>query len=165
MGSFSFRNALTRDYSAYVRSFINIRTKDVREYVGGALDSQELWPEALVQLNPAYAPGSSIRDLVASGTLHPTNADVFRHGTSGTCIGVPLNLYQHQVEAIQIARGGHNYVVTTGTGSGKSLTYIVPIVDHILREGETRRSSRPRTTSSSWCSINYTPTAGVRVPT
>jgi ATP-dependent helicase YprA (DUF1998 family) len=27
------------------------------------------------------------------------------------------------------------YVLSTGTGSGKSLAYIVPIVDHILRQG------------------------------
>jgi ATP-dependent helicase YprA (DUF1998 family) len=26
-------------------------------------------------------------------------------------------------------------VLTSGTGSGKSLTYIVPIVDHVLRRG------------------------------
>ena len=29
---------------------------------------------------------------------------------------------------------GANYVLTTGTGSGKSLAYIVPIVDHVLRD-------------------------------
>ncbi|MDP9477784.1 MAG: DEAD/DEAH box helicase, partial [Actinomycetota bacterium] len=41
----------------------------------------------------------------------------------------------HQAEAIKTARAGHNYVLTTGTGSGKSLSYIVPIVDHVLRRG------------------------------
>ncbi len=30
---------------------------------------------------------------------------------------------------------GANYVLTTGTGSGKSLAYIVPIVDHVVRKG------------------------------
>ena len=33
------------------------------------------------------------------------------------------------------AKAGGNYVLTTGTGSGKSLAYIVPIVDHVLRRG------------------------------
>ena len=35
---------------------------------------------------------------------------------------------------------GANYVLTTGTGSGKSLAYIVPIVDYVLRNG---RGGRP----------------------
>ena len=29
-------------------------------------------------------------------------------------------------------------MLTSGTGSGKSLTYIVPIVDHVLRKGSGR---------------------------
>ena len=33
------------------------------------------------------------------------------------------------------AKEGKSYVLTSGTGSGKSMTYIVPIVDHVLRRG------------------------------
>ena len=36
---------------------------------------------------------------------------------------------------IRKAKEGKSYVLTSGTGSGKSLTYIVPIVDHVLRRG------------------------------
>ena len=39
---------------------------------------------------------------------------------------------------IEAARTGANYVLTTGTGSGKSLAYIVPIVDHVVRNGSGR---------------------------
>src|SRR6185437_10683313 len=49
-----------------------------------------------------------------------------------------LRLYQHQADAIRRARAGRNFVLTTGTGSGKSLAYIVPIVDHVLRNGTGR---------------------------
>jgi ATP-dependent helicase YprA (DUF1998 family) len=132
---FNFRNLLTRDYSEYARSFIHVTTHDVANRVQKAFDTQELWPEPLVQLNPAFATGASVPDLVKGDKLHPLCADVFRHGKSETEYGVPLDLYKHQVEAIDIARGGDNYVVTTGTGSGKSLTYIIPIVDHVLRHG------------------------------
>ncbi len=52
----------------------------------------------------------------------------------------PLRLYRHQIEGIHAARAGDNYVLPTGTGSGKSLSYIVPIVDHVLRtRGQGRR--------------------------
>lgn len=135
MDIFNFRNLLTHDYAEYARSFIHVSTEDISEKVTAALDSQELWPEPLVQLNPAFAPGASVPSLVKDGKLHPSCTDVFRHGKSEAERGLPLDLYKHQVDAIDIARGGDNYVVTTGTGSGKSLTYIVPIVDHILKNG------------------------------
>src|SRR5262249_12552142 len=44
-------------------------------------------------------------------------------------------LHRHQSEAVRVARTGLSYVLTTGTGSGKSLAYIVPVVDHVLRRG------------------------------
>ena len=43
--------------------------------------------------------------------------------------------HRQQEEAVRVAKYGLNYVLTTGTGSGKSLAYIVPIVDHVLRRG------------------------------
>src|SRR5205814_7652986 len=52
--------------------------------------------------------------------------------------GKPMRLYQHQADAIRRAQAGRNYVLTSGTGSGKSLAYIVPIVDHVLRHGSGR---------------------------
>ncbi|MEV4002445.1 DEAD/DEAH box helicase [Actinomadura sp. NPDC049753] len=51
-----------------------------------------------------------------------------------------LTLHRHQLEAIEAARGTReSYVLTTGTGSGKSLTYILPIVDSVLRDPELGR--------------------------
>ncbi len=39
-----------------------------------------------------------------------------------------VQLHRHQVDGIRAARRGDSYILTTGTGSGKSLAYIVPIV-------------------------------------
>ena len=49
--------------------------------------------------------------------------------------GSKLRLHQHQEDAIRVAQSGANYVLTTGTGSGKSLAYIIPIVDFVLKHG------------------------------
>ena len=42
------------------------------------------------------------------------------------------HLWTHQVEAIEHVRLGHNIVIATGTGSGKSLCYQVPLAESLL---------------------------------
>lgn len=135
MDVFALRDQLVHDYSDYISSFIQIRDNRVRDYVDEQLVSGLLWPDALIQLNPAFQPGQRIDDLVDKGLLHKTCRAVFRRKSETDPSGSPLRLHKHQEDAIRIARLGNNYILTTGTGSGKSLAYIIPIVDHILRNG------------------------------
>ncbi|MBI4786934.1 MAG: DEAD/DEAH box helicase [Chloroflexi bacterium] len=139
MDIFDFRNHLVHDYQAYIRSFIHIRDPRIKEYVDASLDAGILWPEPLIQLNPSFEPGDWIDDLVRQGILHPECGKIFRVGkTEQDWTGKPLRLHRHQSDAICAAQTGNNYVLTTGTGSGKSLAYIVPIVNHILQRGSGR---------------------------
>ena len=133
MDVFRLRDAPVRDYGSFTKSFVNIRDPRIRALVLGELDAGLLWPDPLLQLNPSFEPGALVDELVEQGVLHPQCAGLFRRDKDRSPGGQPLRLHRHQEEAIRIARGGHNYVLTTGTGSGKSLAYIVPIVDHVLR--------------------------------
>jgi DEAD/DEAH box helicase domain-containing protein len=47
-------------------------------------------------------------------------------------------LYRHQAEAWEAAARGADVIVTTGTASGKSLAFNLPVVDAIAREPKTR---------------------------
>lgn len=134
MNIFEFRQDVIRQYQSYVSSFVHVRDRDIRAYVDAQMSSGVFWPDPLAQLNPNFTPGGSVRDLVRGGVLHPTCADLFAAGEPRS----PLNLHAHQRAAVRLAREGRSYVVTTGTGSGKSLTYILPIVDHVLRRGSGR---------------------------
>ncbi len=129
-------NIINVDYAEYASSFIHIDDDRIKKKVDESLASGLLWPEPLLQLNPSFAPGGTIDDLVGQGVLHPLCGRIFRLGKAeDSPQGVPLHLYRHQAEAITAAQTGKNYVLTTGTGSGKSLSYIVPIVDYILKNG------------------------------
>ena len=86
-------------------------------------------------MNPSFQPGKWIDELVDEGVLHEECRRVFRIKKEPAGEGAPLRLHTHQEEAVRIARTGNNYVLTTGTGSGKSLAYIVPIVDCVVRNG------------------------------
>ncbi|MBA3565700.1 MAG: DEAD/DEAH box helicase, partial [Actinobacteria bacterium] len=48
------------------------------------------------------------------------------------------SLYRHQAETWEAAQRGENVVVTTGTASGKSLAFNLPVLDAIAREPKTR---------------------------
>jgi DEAD/DEAH box helicase domain-containing protein len=43
-------------------------------------------------------------------------------------------LYSHQIQAIESIRAGENVVVVTGTASGKTLCYLIPIIETLLAD-------------------------------
>lgn len=135
MNIFDFRRRLVDDYAGYTRGFIHVREPRLCGFVDQQLDEGVLWPEPLIQLNPSFEPGESIDELVARRELHQECSRVFRRKPRPDSAGDPLRLHRHQSEAIRVASTGLPYVLTTGTGSGKSLAYIVPVVDHVLRRG------------------------------
>ncbi|MCL5257028.1 MAG: DEAD/DEAH box helicase [Chloroflexi bacterium] len=47
-------------------------------------------------------------------------------------------LYLHQAQAVNAARRGENVIVVTGTASGKTLCYNLPVIDKILQTGRAR---------------------------
>ncbi|MCG9969917.1 DEAD/DEAH box helicase [Pelotomaculum terephthalicicum JT] len=138
MDVFELNRRLIHDYSSYICSFIQIRDERIGKYTQECLDNGLLWPEPLIQLNPSFQPGKWIDELVESGILHQECSRIFRINKDQQEEGQTLRLHKHQVDAIDAARAGDNYVLTTGTGSGKSLAYIVPIVDYVLRHGSGR---------------------------
>jgi ATP-dependent helicase YprA (DUF1998 family)/very-short-patch-repair endonuclease len=133
MDVFALRDHLIQDYHGYISSFIQIRDPHLRRFVNQSLGEGLLWPDPLIQLNPAFEPSHYIDELAAEGLLDKACKAIFRRKNEDNPAGSPLRLHKHQEDAIRAARTGHNYVLTTGTGSGKSLAYIIPIVDYVLR--------------------------------
>jgi hypothetical protein len=124
MDVFRLRRRLVDDYGSYVSSFIRIKDERIEEEVLSSLGEGLLWPDPLIQLNPSFEAGETIDELVAEGTLHEECGVVFRRKKDLHDQGEDLRLHRHQADAIRTARAGHNYVLTTGTGSGKSLAYV-----------------------------------------
>jgi ATP-dependent helicase YprA (DUF1998 family) len=133
MSVFDLHSQVLTDYRDFVRSFFTIADDRAREFVDQAIDEEaRLWPDPLIQVSPSYARSATVDELAARGLILEETARIFR-----TPDGDPFHLYQHQVEAIELGRAGQSFVVTTGTGSGKSLTYFLPIVSSLLRQPPT----------------------------
>src|SRR5476651_280548 len=126
MDVFDLRERLTHDYANYASSFIQINDSRIADAVEQSLAEGTFWPDALIQLNPTFKPGAIVHELVKQGLLHAECDRIFRKGKEHGN-DQPLQFHQHQLEAIHAAQSGANYILTTGTGSGKSLAYIVPI--------------------------------------
>ena len=129
---FDLHESVIADYRDFVHSFIQIADERAREFVERNLNEESrFWPEPLVQLSPSYTPGATVDDLAKDGVIAAATADIFR-----TDAGAPFRLYRHQEEAIAKALAGESFVIVSGTGSGKSLTYFLPIIDHVIRHAQ-----------------------------
>ena len=122
MNIFQTHSRIIQDYETYIRSFLNIADPKIRDLVESELSKGKLWPEPLLQFNPSFEMAGRVSDFTKSGLLHPALADIFKG----------YSLYQHQVEALRLGTSGKDFIVTSGTGSGKSLTYIGSIFHHLL---------------------------------
>ncbi|WP_179199743.1 protein kinase [Streptomyces sp. NRRL B-24572] len=137
MDVFGIHADLISEYESFTKSATVIRDARIDGFVADDMAAKSQWPDPWLSLNPFFADGGKVTDLVRDGILHPRCAEIFQAGkkeSSRRPDGRPLTFHLHQRQAIEAAQAGDSYVLTTGTGSGKSLAYIVPIVNHVLKE-------------------------------
>ena len=135
MDIFKLRNHVVEQYREYLTSSIRILDPDIQRFVDQKLDEGEVWPDPVLQLSPAF-PSDDRGDLNAlarGGIILPETARFF---------GGDIRLHRHQADALVLAQDGGPLVVSTGTGSGKSLTYLLPIVNSILSDEPERGGVR-----------------------
>ncbi|HCJ53368.1 MULTISPECIES: DEAD/DEAH box helicase [Glutamicibacter] len=136
MDAFGIRNKMIDGYRSFSEGFVDIQDRRIAQTVEEQSSQGRQWPDPWLSLNPSFKSGGSITELVNRGLLHDECRRVFRIKNSPDDQGArELTQHQHQTDAVKIASSRQSYVLTTGTGSGKSLAYILPIVDHVLRNG------------------------------
>ena len=88
---------------------------------------------------PPYRKDKTVTELVGEGVLCESMLKL--GGGDADNFDPDRPLYVHQVRAIRKAVAGRNYVVSTGTGSGKTECFLLPILNDILKEFEKRGPS------------------------
>ena len=83
-----------------------------------------------LQISHNFPAGHSMGELIDQGVLSPEFRKLSDIGFMNH------NLYGHQEQAILKAISGRNIVVSTGTGSGKTETFLIPILNELMREKE-----------------------------
>jgi superfamily II DNA/RNA helicase len=113
---------LKHSYKDYLKSFVTIKDNRIKEKVQEAINSEKLWPESLIQFNPNFAKGIGVTEMIAKGL--PIHTDLVKF------FDTPF--YKHQQDAIELGCQDKEFIVTSGTGSGKSRTFMATIFNYIL---------------------------------
>src|SRR5271165_2481051 len=77
-----------------------------------------------VSLSEAFAKGESVQAMADRGLLHPIMPGL---------IGFP-SMWLHQQQVFEAVKAGEHVLVATGTGSGKTESFLYPIIDDLLRQ-------------------------------
>lgn len=126
-------NHLSNTYRRYLKTVFPLRDSSLRDQYWEALDK----PDAIVkgpflEAQPPFQKGRSLEDLITSGFI----STGFRT-LANASMPIDRRLYRHQERAIEKVVGDNrNIVVATGTGSGKTEAFLLPVLDHLLREAE-----------------------------
>lgn len=132
---------LREDYIRYLKTIKPFRDERLRKEFARALEEENLLLKGpYIEITPPFATGKSLCDLVNEGVLSPLFEQLCHRD------GLPWErpLYKHQEAAIRkIVSNQRNIIVTTGTGSGKTETFLIPILNHLLREAEAGTLDQP----------------------
>ncbi len=116
-------------YKKYIKSFGLVSNEVIRKKIDKSLSENDNLPPALVQFNPFYESGGTVNDVIKNLGYSEELNHLF-NGHNG------FKFHKHQAEAMQIAANGKGFIVTSGTGSGKSLTYLTSIINHCINNQE-----------------------------
>lgn len=122
MDAFQTHKQVIDTYKSYLNSFINIADNRVKDVVHVALEQGHFIPEPLIQFNPSFEKGVGLQSLTGLNS----NLSL----TFGS-----YNLFKHQIDALRLGTDDKGFIVTSGTGSGKSLTFIATIFNYIFNLG------------------------------
>ena len=121
-------NEILDSLKRYLNSNFNTRRQYVKEQYFRALEEsflrRDIGGSLFKEIRRPFKQGRALEELVSKGILHPDLQNFMKN-----------NPYQHQAQAIEFsADKQRNIVIATGTGSGKTESFLLPILNSLLNE-------------------------------
>ena len=110
-----------------------LKDKTLNQQIYSALNEKSRFSKGpIIEATPPFETGKSLRQLMDEGVLTKAFADL-----QSTSLPVDRSLYLHQEQTIRkVCYENRNAVVATGTGSGKTESFIIPILNYLLTQKE-----------------------------
>ncbi|NER79069.1 MAG: DEAD/DEAH box helicase [Leptolyngbya sp. SIO1D8] len=127
------------DFIRHLLTAYPLRDDELRKKLKQELEKPGVvWQHPYLEGAQPYYSASSVANLVKRGYLHPEMSRLFEPSDRP--------LYRHQQAAIEtVILGQENIVVATGTGSGKTECFLIPMMDALLKEEEQLNTAGVRT--------------------
>ena len=119
-------------YGKYLKSAQPLRHEGLARERDALLGREgALYREPLIEPIPRYQEVGTLAEACHDLDLAPEFAEFASRGAFAS----DRKLYEHQREAIEaVCVQGRSMVVTTGTGSGKTECFLLPVIESLVRE-------------------------------
>jgi ATP-dependent helicase YprA (DUF1998 family)/very-short-patch-repair endonuclease len=118
---------LVAQYRSFIKSSYRLADPKLREQFEGHVNHADVLVKGpYVTLSRDFAEGHPLSQVLASGCGHPQLARLnWPFGQSA--------LFAHQEAAMRAVEDGRNAIVKTGTGSGKTEAFLLPVLSGVLK--------------------------------
>ena len=118
---------ITDKYVRYLKTMFDIDDPEYKELFDRRMKEMESFSKGpYLDVIDSFQSGSSVKELINEGVLNKDFQyvkDIYEK-----------TLYKHQELSIRKLNQGKNIVVSTGTGSGKTESFLVPILNSLMKE-------------------------------
>lgn len=140
MNPITTTDSIREQYLKYLKSMFSFKDKELAKQANQLLDEENRFVKGpYVEIVAPFVLGRTLDDLIEEGVL----SKEFYHINQNE---LPTNrpLYKHQEEAIRnLTEKQRNAVIATGTGSGKTECFLIPIINFLMREKELKDEISP----------------------
>jgi len=116
-------------YKEYLRSSFEFGSGKLQALFEQQLAAEDLFKGPYVDINLPFQRGKNLNSLINEGVVCKTF-------TKLGDINFERPLYSHQEEAIRRIGSGRSAIITTGTGSGKTESFMYPILNELMYDME-----------------------------
>lgn len=126
---------IKKEYIGYISTTFHFRNQNLQNKFVEELE-RTVSNGPFIEIKDSFKSGKSIEQMIDEGKLSPLFKELEKNKKHPPELRISQPLYLHQEIAIEKIVAGRNVVVSTGTGSGKTNCFIIPVINELLREKE-----------------------------
>ncbi|HHX70185.1 MAG TPA: DEAD/DEAH box helicase [Gallicola sp.] len=146
-------DTIKESFILYMKTAFGTRYPKFEEERENLLNKDKIFARApWVEPLPEYERvGFVFKDIEDVPNLNDEELEIFRKLAGSGLVG-NYQLYKHQYEMLQKAMAGNHCVITSGTGSGKTESFLLPLFAYLSKELNKWRFSENKLNNNNWWS-------------